>query len=228
LTGGIGVVRRASGALRRHGPAGAIRLLRERVRPNRNEYVWYALELSSADRPRRPLGAGLTLRRGGLEDMQLLEQLPADASVTTLTPEVVAARLDRSAQLWLVTENGRTAFSCWIYTGRAPLHPAVRETVELPPGVAWLEDSIASPHFRGRGVAPAAWSLIADALAAASLSWLVTKVDVENVPSRNAVAKAGFLEAGRLHIESGPLGARVRVQLHGSGHSWMQRALHPS
>jgi len=64
----------------------------------------------------------------------------------------------------------------------------------VPRGVAFLEDSVTAPTYRGRGIASAAWQQIAGVLPTEGLCELVTIVDVTNVASRRAVTKAGFQE----------------------------------
>jgi RimJ/RimL family protein N-acetyltransferase len=62
----------------------------------------------------------------------------------------------------------------------------------LAPGTACLEDSVTASAARGRGVAPGAWTAIAEGLAAEGVRRLITKVEVDNIPSRRAVEKVGF------------------------------------
>src|SRR5215213_1761277 len=91
------------GLVRRHGVRGAARTVIERVSPVTKwstEFVWYALDVTDAERPRRELKPGFELRRGSLADMPLLEQLPADPLVVALGPEVVKERLADGASLW--------------------------------------------------------------------------------------------------------------------------------
>jgi RimJ/RimL family protein N-acetyltransferase len=66
--------------------------------------------------------------------------------------------------------------------------------LELPDGVICLEDSMASPAIRGRGVAPAVWTRLAADLRSRGCESLITKVDATNAPSTRAVGKAGFEE----------------------------------
>ena len=68
-----------------------------------------------------------------------------------------------------------------------------------------LEDSATSPRARGRGVAPGAWTGIADSVRDEGLEHMITKVGVENAPSRKAVTKAGFRELGVMRlVKRGP------------------------
>ena len=221
----MSVISRAKGLARRYGVAGAVRLVLGRVLPGTRwskEYVWYVRDLTER-RERRRLDPELGLRRGSIEDVGWLQELPADPSVVELSESLVAERLSDGAELWLATDGSRAAFCCWIFVDRAPLRGARDGVVRLPADAAVLEDSISSPAFRGRGVAPAAWDAIAETLAASGRRRLVTKVGVENEASRRAVEKAGFVEAATLTI-SGPIWRpRVDVELllPDAGLEWM-------
>jgi RimJ/RimL family protein N-acetyltransferase len=179
---------------RRRGVGGALRVAAERYAPGSrwsDEYVWYACDLRAEPRAAPRLDDGLVVRRGDLGDLGLLAQLPSDPEVTSLTEAIVRRRLDDGAELWLVVEGARLAFSCFTFTGRAPLTGMARD-VALPDGVVLLEDSVSSPAFRGRGVAPAAWAAIARRQRAQGRHTMVTKVRVENAAVRRALDKAGF------------------------------------
>jgi L-amino acid N-acyltransferase YncA len=100
---------------------------------------------------------------------------------------------------------------CWIYNGRAPVAAARGGWLELPPGVACLEDSVTAASHRGRGIAPRAWDQIAVALRKRGVATMITKVEVDNAPSRRAVEKAGFVGvAVQRMARTGP---RVRVDV---------------
>lgn len=187
-------VQRVRQGLKRHGVRGSASIALVKAKPVRAHsatYVWYELALQG-ERPRRELSGTLELRAASPEDVPLLEQLPADSAVTPIDAPGARRRLDEGATLWLVTEEGRVAFACWTFADRAPVWAARGAAVALPAGVVCLEDSHSSPDFRGRGVAPAAWSGIADRLAADGNTAMVTKVGEANVASRRAVEKAGF------------------------------------
>ncbi len=211
--------------VRRHGLTGTARKVMARVSPRTSwskEFIWYAMDLHAPERPRRALAREFELRQGTVEDIALLRQLPSDPEVVEITPKVVADRLGSGATLWLVTRGSRTAFACWNFYPAAPLDGARDGVSLLPPDVVVLEDSISSPDFRGRGVAPGAWTAIADANRDGGLRLMVTKVDVRNASSRKAVEKAGFREAARLHL-AGPIWrVRIRVTLRDGAFGWMK------
>jgi RimJ/RimL family protein N-acetyltransferase len=221
------LVAHAGRVISRHGVAGTARLAARRYAPVRRRalvFVWYALDLGG-ERPRRALGDGLVLRQGGEDDMWLLDQLPADQEVRTMTPWFVSEHLARGGDLWLVQEGGRAAFRCWVHRERLPMAEARGRGVDLPDDVVVLEDSISSPLFRGRGIAPAAWAGLADRYAAEGRRWMYTKVNEDNGPSRRAVEKAGFRDVARMQVVRRDVRTRIRV-VTGDGapeHRWLAR-----
>jgi RimJ/RimL family protein N-acetyltransferase len=131
--------------------------------------------------------------------------------------------MDEGAALWIVTEGDRLAFACWIFRDRTPVWAARGGALELPGDIGCLGDSHASPDFRGRGVAPAAWSGIADHYQGVGLRALMTKVAEDNQPSRRAVEKAGFRAAARMHVDKHGWTTRVQVELldDDPSHRWL-------
>ena len=149
-------------------------------------HLWYVLDVTGG-RPRRELPEGVRFAQGGPGDADRLDELD------TITPAAARERLAGGADLWMVLDDeDRLAFACWTYPRSTPTIAARGGWLELPPGVASLEDSVTSADHRGRGIAPAAWTLVADAIAERGFERLMTIVGVENVPSRRAVLKAGF------------------------------------
>lgn len=202
VTGLHETVVRVRRGLRRYGAAGALR----RAWRLHEHDIWSALELG-AERPRRPLAGGLVLRRGGLEDLHRLDGL-----VHYRRAEAAARLHEWDGRLQLVLDGDALLFVCWIFTARTPVGAAPGGVLELPAGVACLEDSIALPAARGHGIAPATWSRVADDLQAEGFRTLVTKVAAGNAPSRRAVAKAGFVEVAEAQVDRiGPLW-RCRVR----------------
>lgn len=209
------VIQRARRGLHRHGVAGSIYLvgslvesLAHRLIYLRQRHVWYLLDLSR-QRPAIGLPPGLDIARVGEDGLPLLEQIPTDA-----LPEG-RRYLGASADLWIVRDGGRAVFSCWIFRDRTPALAARGGWLELPPGIVCLEGSVTSASHRGRGVAPKAWSAIADALAGEGVAAIVTKVEEANSPSRRAVEKAGFRAVASMGlVRIGPR-SHVDVQPHG-------------
>jgi ribosomal protein S18 acetylase RimI-like enzyme len=76
-----------------------------------------------------------------------------------------------------------------------------------------LEHSITAPTHRGQSIAPRAWTHIARVLAAEGQEAMITKVELENTPSRKAVVKAGFREMAVQRFERRGRRERVRVDV---------------
>jgi GNAT superfamily N-acetyltransferase len=195
---------RASDAVRRNGLADTAKLATERAVFMHEAHIWYELDLTRPQ-PRREMPEGLELVEGGEEHLPLLEQLPS------LSREEARDRAERGASLWFVLNAGRPAFACWTFPHSAPALAARTGWLALPEGVHCLEDSVTSPDFRGRGVAPAAWTAVTDRLRERGVSSLITKVAIENVASCRAVGKAGFAHVATMTLTR--LGPRVRVRL---------------
>jgi hypothetical protein len=190
------VVRRARhdgvGSAARH----ALELAREHVFLD-EAHVWYQLDVSE-ERPRRELPEEVHLRRAGENDLSGAVEMGQRL-------DEVRARLAAGNDLWLAADDGGPLFRCWIYRGRAPVLAAPGGWLDLPRGTVCLEDSATSPRARGRGVAPGAWTGIADSLRDEGVVHMITKVGVENAPSRKAVTKAGFREVGVMRlVKRGP------------------------
>jgi ribosomal protein S18 acetylase RimI-like enzyme len=207
------IATRAWRRLRRYGPRGSLARaasLAWRYVHLRDRHIWLELPLNGT-RARRQLPEGVALRRGGREDLPALEQLP------TLGYRAARRRLRSGAALWLAAEGDQSAFACWIFAGRTPVFAARHGWVELPPGAVSLEDSVTSPAFRGRSVAPGAWSEIADILASSGARTLLTTVEEKNTAVRRALEKVGFQEIAV--VDQHRVGPRVRVRAEASAGS---------
>ena len=167
-------------------------------------HVWFALDVA-APRPRLELEAGLTLRRGGESDLDLLAQLP------TISTDDARRRLAGRNALWLVLDGEQPLFACWIFRDETPVIAAPGGEMTLGDDTLCLEDSVTAAAARGRGVAPGAWTSIADGLAREGVRELITKVEVQNIASRRAVEKVGFRPVALMHfLRIGPW-ERTRV-----------------
>lgn len=194
-------------AVRRYGAAGAARRLLTLARETvylRQEHVWYELDLRG-ERPRRELDSALDLLQADVEHIPLLDELWA------IDHAEAERRLQSGGTLWLVLDGAQPAFSCWTFRGRTPIRAAQKGWLDLPADAACLEESMTAAAYRGRSIAPAAWTLVADRLAGQQLRRLVTTIEEENAASRTAVSKVGFVEIGR--AETVKIGSRVRVRL---------------
>jgi len=169
------------------------------------DHVWYLLEPAGA-RPRPQLASGLVLDRPGEPDMRLLAQLTS----TVVSREAHARRLAGN-DLWLVLEDGQALFGCWIFRGSTPTIAAPGGELALPADTVCLEDSLAAPAARGRGVAPAAYAAIADVVGGEGSRWMITKIAAHNASARRAAEKAGFEAVAAMRLRR--VGRRSRASL---------------
>ncbi len=190
------LVQRLGRAIVRYGVGGAVRAACARLWGHVflwEHHLWYAMDLA-AIRPRRELAAGLALRRGGESDLDLLERL------ATVSGDGARRRLARRNALWLVLDGEQPLFACWIFSGETPAIAAPGGEMSLGDGTVCLEDSVTAAAARGRGVAPGAWTSIADGLARDGVRQLITKVAMQNIASRRAVEKVGFRPVALMHF----------------------------
>jgi ribosomal protein S18 acetylase RimI-like enzyme len=205
----VKVLDRMRRGVQRHGASGAAKHAFELGREalvTSEEHIVYELNLAD-DRPSRPLPDGLRLVRAEESQLPLLDQIPATG------PDVARRWFADGNSLWLVLEGDRAAFSCWTFPVALPAAAAPGGALQLPEGTVALENSVTSAAYRGRGVAPAAWSELADRLQAEGVERMITQVTVENIPSRKAVEKAGYREFAR--VRRSRLGPRTRVSVDG-------------
>jgi GNAT superfamily N-acetyltransferase len=193
--------------IREHGLAGVCRraatLTADRIWLDES-HIWYRLDLGRT-LPARPLPEGFTLVSGTLAEFDLLDQISPRGG------DEARLRAADGGALWLVLEGRTVAFACWIFSGRAPTRAARGGWAVLPPRSVGLDFSVTSPLYRGRGLAPAAWDSIAATLAAEGVETMVTKVGVDNSPSRKAVEKAGFQAIATVRLRR--LGPRSTVRV---------------
>lgn len=190
------LIERGRASLRERGVLGALKHVARRVRDRlywHETFIWYELPLGAPGVGDRKLPEGLELVRATEQDLALAGQ-------TGKQPGQVVEMLSAGHDLWLVREGDRAAFSCWIYRSSAPQIDAHGGWFDLPRGIVCLEDSVTNSDFRGKGVAPAAWSQLALMLAEEGLA-MVTRVRDDNAPSRKACLKAGFEEIGAMDFQ---------------------------
>ena len=202
---------RVSRALR-HGPAGIARIAADRAKAHvrlDEEHVWYGLELPSATG--RPFGdAGDALR---LVEPRTAEELAPFDDLPTLDATRAWARVQEGGRPWLVLDGILPAFGCWTFATSAPMIAARGGWLALCEGDVVLEDSVAAPIARGRGIAPRTWDHIADVLAADGAARMLTKVGTSNAPSRRAVTKAGFREIAIMRLRRRGAHTHVDVEV---------------
>ena len=207
--------------LRVDGIAGTARIVLAR-RATEAVFVWHALDLRRLDRPHPDLDEGLVLRRGTVHDAPLLERLPVDLAVTRLTRRVLEDRLAQGATLWLVQAGEHLAFHCWTFQTRFPLRGIQGGALALPADVVIVEDVVASPAFRGRGVAGAALTAVGDACRDGGARWMCMKVDGDDPVSQRLIAKIGYAEVARMHVVRRNWISRLRVSaVDDPAHRWL-------
>jgi len=167
-------------------------------------HVWYAAATSQIA-AMCPLPIGLSLKRGGFEHVDFLSQanLCGRREATKFFSE--------NADLWIVRDAEQAAFCCWIFRYYMPAVAARGGWMELPLKTVCLEGSTTGTRYRGRGIAPMAWALIAHDLQREGVHTIITKVAIDNTSSRRAVLKAGFHEAAA--TEFFKLGAISRLRV---------------
>lgn len=189
-----------TGALRRHGVRGLARIAAVRLRRPvywRETFIWYQLDLDGY--------SGDFHLRDGYELIRADETSVGLAAATGKSPDLVRRMLAESHDLWIVRAGGDAAFSCWVYRGRAPEIAAQKGWFDLPANVVCLEDSVTVAEHRGKGVAPAAWAAVAEALVAEGAATMITRVAEDNGASRHACRKVGFEEIGEMEFKrTGP------------------------
>ncbi len=135
-------------------------------------------------------------------------------------------RMEAGADLWLVLEGRQLAFACWIFHGSAPVRGARSGRLVLPPGIDFMEDSVTSASYRGRGiVAPAAWSQVADRLERTGTKSVITKVKEDNKVMRWALSRSGFREIATIHFRRAGLRQRTTVVGTGAAPAWLAEQL---
>jgi hypothetical protein len=179
-------------------------------------HVWYELGLVT-DRARPALRQGLDLIRARAHDLSLLEELP---TVSTVEGRL---RMEAGNDLWLVLDGRQPVFACWTFYNSAPVEAATNSRLNLPSEIVYMEDSVTSPSYRGRGaIAPAAWSQVADRLEKAGVKTMITKVGEDNKVMRWAIVKSGFREIAVMHFQRRGLREHTTVRLgNGATARWL-------
>jgi GNAT superfamily N-acetyltransferase len=181
-------------AMVRHGVGGCLLLAVRTARQcavtaiyQHERHVWYVVAASDV-KAARPLPDGLKLRRSGRDHLDLLSQ-------SNLYGWSAAENyLGEGGDLWIVRDGQRAVFCCWVFRERMPTVAVRGGWKELPAKTVCVEGVVTDVEYRGRGIAPAAWSLIAQNLQKEGICTLAIKVEESNTSMRRAVQKAGFRE----------------------------------
>lgn len=177
----VRTTRRALRTARIFGPVNALR----RAETAGGNWRWYRLELSRNE-PRK-LPPGMELRRCREADIPLFAQLEPVAS------RDAKRRFAAGGVLWIVVGDGRPAFAAWTFAERVPIGQAKNGWLELPDDTTQVKDLVTAEAARGRGIATAAISMIADHVAGDGATFLVGRVEDANVASRRVYDKIGFV-----------------------------------
>lgn len=215
------LAQRLSSQVQLRGWAGTVRLLAEQLLSKvavDESHVWYDLDLTGLQDVL--VRDDFQVRRGTLHDVHLLGGVPP------VSRHEAVRRLEAGHDLWLALDGADLAFCCWVLRGRAPNAMAPGGVLRLPDGVVNLEDSVTVAAYRGRGIAVTAWTVLAHELRAEGLESLVTRVAVDNVASRRAVSKAGFVEVAEAHFRrTGPRVQRSVSSRPGQEDTWFRTGL---
>ncbi|HJT19247.1 MAG TPA: GNAT family N-acetyltransferase [Nitrospira sp.] len=186
-------VNRLRRGILRHGIAGCTMLAARsaaqslRVALYRHErHVWYAAAPATL-RP-CPLPGGFTLQQAGRQELDLLSESNLFAW------SEAEAYLEEGGDLWIVRDNRRAVFCCWVFRERMPTVAVRSGWKDLPSKTVCIEGVVTEAGYRGRGVAPAAWALIAQNLNGEGIRTIAMKVEEDNGAMRRAAGKAGFDE----------------------------------
>ena len=166
-------------------------------------HVWYAGAPEAVKA--RSLPKGLVLYRSGWADLDLLSK--SNLCGWTAGEKFLA----EGGDLWIVREGERAAFCCWIFRERMPTVVARCGWTVLPSKTVCLEEPMTDVDYRGRGIAPAAWFLIAQSLIEEDIRTIIIKVKEHNMPMRRAVLRAGLHEVALMDYLHVVGLSRVRV-----------------
>jgi hypothetical protein len=205
------MISRFARRLRADGLGGTLREIGRRMRRLaylREEHTWWQQDLE--DRPSFELGEGLRFVRATTAEAGAVAALGQD-------PQMALDRLAEGNDLWIVFDGDQPLFACYTFRQSAPVMAASGGELDLPDGAACLEDSLASPAARGRGIAPATWTLVGDTLREEGFKALVTKIETSNKSSNRAVEKVGFRPIAVMEHERVVMRRHTAVKPIGSG-----------
>jgi CelD/BcsL family acetyltransferase involved in cellulose biosynthesis/ribosomal protein S18 acetylase RimI-like enzyme len=181
-------------ALIRHGVRGCLALAARNAKQfvittlyQHERHVWYVAAPAEIQAG-RPLPDRFKLRRSRREHLDLLTQS------NLYGWSAAESFLGEGGDLWLVRDNQRAVFCCWVFRKRMPTVAARGGWMNLPEKTVCLEGVMTDAAYRGRGIAPAAWSMIAQTLKGEKIRAIAIKVEESNRSMRRAVMKAGFHE----------------------------------
>ena len=197
--------RKLSSILDEEGPTGLLRFAWARLTRRlylHETHFWYELPLQQTLLPAK-LSAPLRCERANGNAARI-------AAETCRDVREVKQVLDDGHEMWLVTDGDSIVFSCFVYTGLAPVLAARSHRLRLPEGTFCIEDVITSRAARGRGIMPATMGLIARELCERGAQAMIIKVPIDNVASQRGCEKAGFEATGVMDMRR--IGSHYRVR----------------
>jgi ribosomal protein S18 acetylase RimI-like enzyme len=222
-------VRELTGAailqVRRRGVKGVASELRKRVglAVTRTVYArqdhvwcWYGLRMGQLQ---SPLPDGFTVRRVELDGLGVVEHF----GVTRL--EEARRSYDDGGCFWVACNGGSPASGFWVFEDKLPVFAARSGWLALPHHAIAVENALTAPGYRRRGVAIAMLATVARHYGELGYTDVLVKTEVDNVPVRNGMRKAGFSEIATMHLlKIGPW-RLVRINPTGDGNAAMAQHL---
>ena len=200
--------------LKARGPKEVLGLALQRLEESWSSESELILNVRDAGALERP-GDGLTLRAASTEDGERYAR-----DIGTDTARSFRARLAPDVMCFVVEDGDRFLHSSWV-TFSGAWTREIRAYLGPPPGDAYVYESFTRADARGRGIYPFALAGILTEMNDRGMSKVWVGVEAGNMPSRKAIAKAGFEETftirfsrkkWRLHVEDprGPLAEQAR------------------
>ena len=179
---------------RARGPGEVLRLAVHRLAEawhSENDLILNVRPAAPLERP----GEGLTFRRAGPQDGARYAR-----DIGTDTEKSFRARLAPDVMCFVVEDDERLLHSSWVTTTGAWTRE-IRSYLCPAKGDGYVYESFTRADARGRGIYPFALAGIVTTMAVEGVRSVWVGVEADNVPSRKAIAKAGFEEAFTLHYE---------------------------
>lgn len=180
--------------LKARGPGEVLQLAASRLKEAWRSESELILNVKPAEPLVRP-GDGLEFRRAVSDDGPRYAR-----DIGTDTDKSFRFRLAPDVMCFVVESGGRFLHSSWVTTTGAWTRE-IRSYLTPPTGDAYVYESFTRADARGRGIYPFALAGILTAMADSNVARVWVGVESDNVPSRKAIAKAGFEEAFTLRFE---------------------------
>lgn len=185
--GPVAATRRAVRSVQRYGLRSAVR----RTSGVGVPFSWYRLDLSN-EPPALPAPDAIEIRLAEPADLPLYRQL-ADEDLLSQAERWWAD----GNQLWLAVAGAKAAFACWTFMRRFETGEALDGWLRLPPNTLFNEHGATSAEFRGQGIAPAAFAVMASSQRAHGATAVYSKNLDSNHAIHRANSKVGFVKVGR-------------------------------